>query len=180
MLFHNLAIPILLCTVLGSFLIGCAQIAEEVSSGLVCRAGSQKLVDWEQKPKLENGYLTMSGTTRNGANIHDPITDPRTKETRINWPAFILNNQEELSDETSRWVAVASIYPSEMTNRLASLNRDGKPRLIAETYDVTPTSFNIRVQVPEFLWDYNLAVSVWGPDVGEEESRAIGAECVNE
>ena len=162
---------ILALSVLSSLLIGCA-VTDQISSA-GCRASSEEQINWDQKPKLENGYLRMSGTTKGGTRLHDPIA----ARTGTNWPAFGLNDLDETS-ETMRLKAVGNIYPREMRNRLASLNRDGKPRLLAETYDVTATSFDVRVALPDSLLDYNLVVSVWGENPGSDR-RAIGAECVD-
>ena len=152
-------------------LVGCT-VTDQISSA-GCRVGSEEQVNWDQKPRLENGYLTMSGTTKGGTQLHDPIA----ARTGTNWPAFVLNDLDETS-ETMRLKAVGNIYPREMRSRLASLNRDGKPRLLAETYDVTATSFDVRVALPDSLLDYNLVVSVWCENPGAD-SRAIGAECVD-
>lgn len=160
--------------VMSSILMGCS-VADQIDVS-ACRAGSQKLINWDQRPVVENGYLTMRGTTKGDAQIHDPLT---ARRTGTNWAAFVLNDLYETSEETYRLKAVGSIYPAEMRSRLASLMRDGKPRLLAETYDVTATSFDVRVKIPDSLLDLNLVVSVWDPDVGKEGNRAIGAECVD-
>ena len=173
---NRLAFFILAVIATSSLFVGCS-VAERISNGVEtsgCRAGSQRLINWDQKPQLENGYLMMSGTTKDDTRIHDPVS----ARTGTNWPAFVLNDLEEVSDDALRLVAVGNIYPREMRDRLPSLSRGGRPRLLAEKYDVSATSFDVRVKIPDSLLPYNLVVSVWGANPSAS-SRAIGAECVN-
>ena len=134
-----------------------------------CRVGSQKLITWDQKPTFADGYLSMRGTTKEDARIHDPVAS----RTGTNRPAFGLNDLNETGDDT-RLDPLASIYPKAMRERIKSA---GKPELYAETYNVTATSFDVRVAVPANIAAKNMVVGVWGENPGQDQ-RPIGAECV--
>ena len=134
-----------------------------------CNVGSENLINWDEKPTFADGYLTMSGTTKGDAKIHDPVAS----RTGTNWPAFVVNDLNETGDNT-RLDPLASIYPNEMQERIKSR---GRPELYAATYNVTPTSFDVRVAVPADIAAKNMVISVWGENPSPE-SRAIGAECV--
>lgn len=137
--------------------------------GTRCNVGSEKLINWDQRPTFADGYLTMSGTTKRDARIHDPVAS----RTGTNWPAFVVNDLTETGDNY-RLDALASIYPRAMRDRIMST---GRPELYATTYNVTATSFDVRVAVPAGIAAKNMVISVWGENPGFD-SRAIGAECV--
>ena len=134
-----------------------------------CNVGSQNLINWDEKPTFSDGYMTMSGTTKGDARLHDPIAS----RTGTNWPAFVLNDLNETGDN-ARLDPLASIYPRAMRDRIKSA---GTPELYAATYNVTSTSFDVRVAVPADIAAKNMVVSVWGENPGVDK-RAIGAECV--
>ena len=138
--------------------------------GTRCNVGSEKLINWDEKPTFADGYLTMSGTTKGNARIHDPVAS----RTGTNWPAFGLNDLTETGDNY-RLDPLASIYPRAMRDRIAG---GGRPELYATTYNVTATSFDIQVAVPSGIATKNMVVSVWGKNPNFD-SRAIGAECIN-
>jgi len=136
-----------------------------------CRVSSQNLVDWERKPEIIDGYLYMSGRTKDNTPIHNPLT----ARSGTNWPAFGLNNFEETTDEY-RLVSVGRIWPQAMRGRLSSTST---PNIVAEEYEVTGTSFKIRAKIPESLLRPNirLVVAVWGSNPNPSQ-KAIGAACV--
>ena len=134
-----------------------------------CNVGSEKLINWDEKPTFAGGFLTMSGTTKGDARNHDPLA----ARTGTNWAAFGLNDLNETGDNT-RLDPLASIYPKAMRERIRST---GRPELYAATYNVTATSFDVRVVVPADIAAKNMVVSVWGENPGFDK-RAIGAECV--
>ena len=137
--------------------------------GTRCNVGSERLINWDERPTFADGYLTMSGTTKGDARIHDPVAS----RTGTNWPAFVVNDLTETGDNY-RLDALASIYPRAMRDRIRST---GSPELYATTYNVTATSFDVRVAVPADIAAKNMVVSVWGENPGIDR-RAIGAECV--
>ena len=139
-----------------------------------CDLGSQKAIDWTRKPEIIDGYLYMSGTTEDGATLHDATVS----RNNTKWPTFVFNNRKEINEETARVIAVGKIWPESVASRLSGT---GNPNAIAEVYDVTETSFDVKVRVPPSLIsdDIRLAVTVWGPDVGQEDAKALGALCVD-
>ena len=152
------------------FILACGEIEFSMESS-TCRVGSQKLINWDETPTFADGYLTMSGTTKENARIHDPVAS----RTGTNWSAFTLNDliETEAADKT-RLDVIASIYPRAMRDRIAG---EGSPELYATTYNVTATSFDVRVAVPADIAAKNMVVSVWSENP-RFENRAIGAECV--
>lgn len=158
----------LAATLVVCLIVACGENGFSMESS-TCRVGSQKLINWNDGPTFADGHLTMSGTTKGNARIHDPVAS----RTGTNWPAFTLNDLLETGDNT-RLDVIASIYPRAMRDRIRST---GSPELYATTYNVTATSFDVRVAVPADIAAKNMVVSVWGenPDIN---SLAIGAECV--
>lgn len=150
------------------FLSACGENGFSLGSS-TCRVGSQRLINWDNEPTFADGHLTMSGTTKDDARIHDPVAS----RTGTNWPAFVLNDLTETGDNY-RLDPLASIYPRAMRDRISG---GGRPELYATTYNVTATSFDVRVAVPASIAGKNMVVSVWGENSGFD-SRAIGAECV--
>ena len=147
---------------------GCSVEVGEVST---CNIGSQGKIDWLQKPEIADGYLLMRGTTIGDARIHDP----KDLVAGQKWPAFIFNSLEELS-ERNRLKSVGRIWPAEMASRLSG---SGTPNAIVDKYDVSASSFDVRVRVPASLLnsDTKLAITVWGENPSYED-RALGAECI--
>lgn len=139
-----------------------------------CRAGSQRKIVWEQYPTITDGYLVMSGHTKDDAQVHDARSPSESDGNK--WPAFVLNNLYELSD-TLRLKAVGKIWPKDMASRLSG---GGTPNVLADTYEVTNSQFHVKAKLPASLLreDLQLVVSVWPPNPGSGE-RAIGAECVS-
>ena len=132
---------------------------ERPSSRLLsaCRGiNSQNAIQWIQKPRITNGILHMSGTTTGSAKIHDPhyLVDGSK------WPAFIFNTVEEIS-ERGRFKAVGRIWPESIASRLSG---SGSPNAIANKYNVSENSFDVRVSVPSTILDRGetLAITVWG------------------
>ena len=139
-----------------------------------CRSGSQKKIDWKQRPTITDGYLVMSGRTTDDAQIHD-ARSPSDSEGR-KWPAFTLNNFYQVNDER-RLESVGKIWPRDMESRLSGT---GTPNVLAERYDVSGSSFDVRAKIPAALLvdDIQLVIGVWGINPGSGE-RAIGAECAS-
>ena len=161
---------ILAATLVVCLIVACGENGFSLESS-TCRVGSQRLINWDNEPTFADGYLTMSGTTKGDARIHDPVAS----RTGTNWSAFTLNDliETEAADKT-RLDVIASIYPKAMRDRIRST---GSPELYATTYNVTATSFDVRVAVPASIAAKNMVVSVWGENP-RFENRAIGAECV--
>ena len=139
-----------------------------------CRVSSQNKIAWEQKPTLsDDGWLEMSGRTKDGARIHDPTAGATGGQ---NWPAFNLNNLRESSG--LRLEAVGSIYPASMSSRLGP---GSLPLIFADDadYRVTATEFYVRAKLPDYLLSRNirLVVVVWPANPGFQ-SPALAAECV--
>ena len=150
------------------FLVACSENPLSLG-GTRCNVGSEKLINWDEKPVFADGYLTMSGTTKGDARIHDPVAS----RTGTNWPAFVVNDLTETGDNY-RLDSLANIYSRAMRDRIGG---GGRPKLYATTYNVTSTSFDVHVAVPASIAAQNMVVSVWGENPGFD-SRAIGAECV--
>ena len=159
---------ILTATLVVCLIVACGENGFSLESS-TCRVGSQRLINWDNEPTFEDGYLTMSGTTKDDARIHDPVAS----RTGTNWSAFTLNDLNETGDNT-RLDVIASIYPRAMRDRIKSA---GSPELYATTYNVTATSFDVRVAVPAGIAAKNMVISVWGENPGINR-RAIGVECV--
>lgn len=164
-LWMALVVAVALAVVLG----GCNVEIGGVSN---CNIRSQGKINWEQKPEIVDGYLLMSGETNDGARIHDPNDLVESQK----WPAFNFNSLEEQS-ERNRFRSVGRIWPQEIASRPSG---SGSPNAIAERYDVSAESFNVRVRVPESLLnsDTRLAVTVWGENPSYE-ATALGAECID-
>ena len=140
-----------------------------------CNLASQNAIDWSRKPEIIDGYLYMSGTTKDGAVLHDATIS----KNGLKWPTFVFNDRKVINEETSRVIAVGRIWPESVALRLSGT---GNPNAIAEVYDVTDTSFDVKVEVPPSLLsdDIRLAITVWSEDVGEEDDQALGSLCVVE
>ncbi len=139
-----------------------------------CRANSQGKVEWEQRPTIINGYLVMSGRTSDGARIHDARSPSDSRGNK--YPAFTLNNLYKVNG-VRRLQSVGKIWPEDMASRLSGI---GTANVLAESYDVSSSKFNVRAQIPASLLedDIQLLVAVWGANPGSG-ARAIGAECAS-
>ena len=152
--------------------------AQDALRSSPCRVNSQNKIAWELKPTLtDDGWLTMRGQTKGGAQIHDPARSSGGG----NWAAFNLNNLLEGSTERAgRLRAVGNIYPAFMESRLGRGNNP--PIFVADDdYRVTATEFAVRAKLPARLLSDNirLVVVVWPANPGFQ-SPALGAECVRE
>lgn len=116
----------------------------------------------------------MSGRTTDDAQIHDARSPPDSDGNK--WPAFTLNNFYQVNNER-RLESVGKIWPRDMEPRLSGT---GTPNVLAERYDVSGSSFDVRAKIPAALLidDIQLVIGVWGIDPGSGE-RAIGAECAS-
>ena len=139
-----------------------------------CRAGSQRKIDWEQRPTITDDYLVMSGRTVDDAHIHN-ARSPSDSDGK-KWPAFTLNNLYQINEER-RLESVGKIWPRDMESRLSGT---GTPNVLAERYDVSGSSFDVEAKLPTSLLaaDIQLVIAVWGTNPGSGE-RAIGAECAS-
>ena len=141
-----------------------------------CRIESQNQIEWEQKPQIVDGYLEMRGKTKGDGLIHnaDISIGPRF------FSAFdIYNYNEEAEDDPEYLERIGAIWPGSVRSNL--LNRDASD-LFAETYRVTPSSFDVRVKLPPLMLSEHvrLAVGVWEqhPDISLPLDREpLGAAC---
>lgn len=120
--FKNRIFPLLLLSLTAILLLAsigasrgrCGGVISGVGSG--CRVASQEMISWEQKPQIIDGYLLMSGTTKNGNQLHDPTT----VQGNTRWPTFVLNNYRGESEDRPGYLeAVGSIYSASVASRLS-------------------------------------------------------------
>ena len=157
-----------------SFVIACGQGGLNLGA-LTCNLESDNQVDWEQKPTLNNGTLTMKGSTKGGKQIHDPVANAGRF---FSFAAFTLHDVQSDDEDGMRQLGV--IYPDEARGKTGS---GAGVKLFTDNYNVESTesssSFDVQVEIPQRLMDYELAVAVWGKNVGINTERPIGAGCVN-
>ena len=147
--------------------VGCA--------GLGCRIDSQNQINWEQKPEIVDGYLEMRGTTKGDKNIHDATS---TGE-KVHRSAFDLYNyNQESEDDPAYLEEIGAIWPESIKSEIS-----GKiSNIIAERYEVTPSSFDIRAKLPQRMLRDNvrIVVGVWQqhPDmIATLDRDPLGAAC---
>lgn len=136
---------------------------------LPCRIGSQRKIEWDIGPILSGDKLTMSGRVIGDARLHDPSI----AENGVKWATFVINNYIPASN---RLKSMGSIWPRELASRLSGT---GTPKILANKYDVTRSTFYVEARLPTSLQgdDLALAISVWGENPGSGE-RAIGGKCI--
>ena len=111
----------------------------------------------------------MTGKVIGGGRLHDPAI----AKDEVKWATFVIHNYILASN---RLRSVGSIWPRELANRLSET---GTPKILADKYDVTSSTFYVEATLPSSLLgdDLALAVSVWGENPGSGE-RAIGGKCI--
>ena len=168
-----------LCLVLAVILLSSSMGAGVGCVSPGCRIESQNQIEWEKKPQIVDGYLEMRGKTKGDGLIHNadiPI-GPRFLS------AFdIYNYNEEAEDDPEYLERIGAIWPGSVRSDL--LNRDASD-LFAETYNVTSSSFDVRVKLPPLMLseDVRLAVGVWEqhPDISLPLDREpLGGACTTE
>ena len=140
-------------------------------SSLSCRVDSQNEIEWGQKPQIIDGYLEMRGKTKGNARIHDTAGTTG----RIYVSAFDLYNYNEESENDPEYLeGIGSIWPNSIRSNIVI----GKGDVVAEKYEVTSSSFDIRAKLPQFMLNdgVRLVVGVWEQDPRHSE-KSLGAAC---
>ena len=143
--------------------------AVRLASG--CAADSvshQDLIEWDEEPTIgSDGYMTMSGRTREGAMIRAPGS----------YAVFNFNDFREVEGSGVE-KAVGGGQLKELGGIVSATGFAAEGRDVrAEEWDVSSDSFRVHVLVPDHLEseDVALVVVVWGENL---DDGALGLACV--